>query len=80
MGGGAQSEEAARLRGCGEARPKAQALRPRLPPGSTDRELIADYSRLTTLLLPKVHWEELTATEQLRIKGMVASGAVGGVF
>ena len=28
----------------------------------------------------KVHWEELTATEQLRMKGMVASGAVGGVF
>ena len=27
-----------------------------------------------------VHWEELTATEQLRLKGMVASGAVGGVF
>ena len=27
-----------------------------------------------------VHWEQLTATEQLRMKGMVASGAVGGVF
>ena len=34
-------------------------------------------SPLRTVL---VHWEELTPTEQLRMKGMVASGAVGGVF
>ena len=27
-----------------------------------------------------VHWEDLTPTEQLRMKGMVASGAVGAVF
>ena len=26
------------------------------------------------------HWSELTPTEQLRMKGMVASGAVGAVF
>ena len=31
-------------------------------------------SPLRTVL---VHWEELTPTEQLRMKGMVASGAVG---
>jgi hypothetical protein len=51
--------------------------------------LTTHYSLLTThylttslphYLTTKVHWEDLTATEQLRMKGMVASGAVGGVF
>ena len=28
----------------------------------------------------QVHWDELTSTEQLRMKGMIVSGAVGSVF
>ena len=35
------------------------------------------YAPVRTVL---VQWEQLTPTEQLRMKGMVASGAIGGVF
>ena len=35
------------------------------------------YGFVSPLRTVLVHWEELTPTEQLRMKGMVASGAVG---
>ena len=38
------------------------------------------YGMVTPVRTVLDHWPELTPTEQLRMKGMVASGAVGAVF
>ena len=35
------------------------------------------FGLISPLMTMRLHWEELTETERLRMKGMVASGAVG---
>ena len=35
------------------------------------------YGFISPLMTIRLHWEDLTETERLRMKGMVASGAVG---
>jgi len=57
--------------------PSLVGLDPALGVASIASYVYGFYMPVRTTL---VHWGELTPTEQLRMKGMVASGAIGAVF